>query len=455
VRDPNPQLKMHWKLLVIVVTQLFAATSSLQIRKAPAQTQTCTIASKYKVSGGTADDSPAITAAFAKCAKDATVVFEEGVDYNVLKPVSATNLSNVTIQMLGTLHLPTNITAIQALVNETTAATNASALYWFTFSGPSINYLGSPDITNGWIESYGQAWWDSNAVNGSGAPSRPHLMSFNTTNGSIQHLKSRKPIAWGCQISGKSITITDTIVDAVSNSTSFPFNTDGLDVGGTEITILNSVIYNGDDAIAVQAGASNILVQGGIIGYQSHGMSIGSLGQNQAKWANVSNITFNDITVVDAVYAARFKSWIGGKGLAKNVTWSNIHLYNVTFPIFVTQTYVNQGSAQTQLENGTTVGRPNNSTVNMEDFTWSGFTGTINSFSPGDGSCVSDVGHGLSVRKFTNNETAMLVQRRPPGSQAHRSSYHRMQHRTVMQELRLRQYPDIPGDDGTSDSSVY
>jgi hypothetical protein len=400
---------MHWTVLAIVVAQLFASTTSLQIRKASAQPQICTIPSKYKSSGGTADDSPAVTRAFAKCVKDATIVFEEGVDYNVLKPVSATNLSNVTIQMLGTLHLPTNITAVQALVNKTTAATNASALYWFTFSGPSIHYLGSPKITTGWIESYGQAWWDSNAVNGSGAPSRPHLMSFNTTDGSMQHFKSRKPIAWGCQVSGKNIMITDTIVDAVSNSTSFPFNTDGFDVGGTDITILNSVIFNGDDAIAVQAGASNVLFQGGTIGYQSHGMSIGSLGQNQAKWANVSNITFNDITVVDAVYAARFKSWIGGKGLAKNVTWSNIRVYNVTFPIFVTQTYVNQGSAQTQLENGTTVGRPNNSTVNMEDFTWSGFTGTINSFNPGDGSCVSDVSQAPLIRKRADSETAMLV----------------------------------------------
>ncbi|KAK5257270.1 hypothetical protein LTR40_009677 [Exophiala xenobiotica] len=215
-------------------------------------------------------------------------------------------------------------------------------------------------------------------------------MSFNVTNGSMQNLKSRKPIAWGVQVSGKNITISDTVVDAVSSTQAFPFNTDGFDVGGSDIRILNSVIFNGDDAIAVQAGAHDVLFQGGTIGYQSHGMSIGSLGQNQAKFANVTNIKFDDITVINAVYAARFKSWIGGQGLAKNITWSNLKVYNVTFPIFVTQTYFNQGSAQTQLENGTTVGRPNNSTVNMEDFTWANITGTINTFNPGDGSCVTD-----------------------------------------------------------------
>ncbi|KIW30020.1 uncharacterized protein PV07_05799 [Cladophialophora immunda] len=377
-------------ILVGSILQLVTWAASLEMRQSSGGQNTCTIASKYKSSGGKADDSPAVAAAFARCAENSTIVFGEGVDYNILQPIVATNLSNVVIQMQGNIHLPRNITAIQEMVNKTTAATNGSALYWFNFAGPSINYVGTQNVTNGWIDSYGQAWWDANPKNGSGAPARPHLMSFSTTNGSMKHFKSRKPIAWGVQVSGKNITISDTVIDAVSATEGFPFNTDGFDVGGSDIRILDSVIFNGDDAIAVQAGASDILFRGGTIGYQSHGMSIGSLGQNQARWANVSNVRFDDVTVIDAVYAARFKSWIGGKGLARNVTWSNIRVYNVTFPIFVTQTYVNQGSAQTQIENGTTVGRPNNSTVDMEDFTWANFTGTINTFNPGDGSCVSD-----------------------------------------------------------------
>jgi polygalacturonase len=183
--------------------------------------------------------------------------------------------------------------------------------------------------------------------------------------------------------------VSDAVIDGYSTNGSFPFNTDGFDVTGTNIKILNSVIFNGDDAIAVQSGSRDILFQGGTIGYQSHGMSIGSLGQEQGSFANVSNIKFNDMTVINAVYAARFKSWIGGQGLTRNVTWSNIRTYNVTFPIFATQTYFNQGSNQTQLENGATGGRPNNSTVQMSHFTWENFTG-VNTFQPGDGSCVTD-----------------------------------------------------------------
>lgn len=110
-------------------------------------------------------------------------------------------------------------------------------------------------------------------------------MSFNTTNGTMQYFKSSKPIGWNVQLLGSHITVTDTIIDAYSTTGSFPFNTDGFDVTATDVKFLNSIIYNADDAIAVQSGSHNILFQGGTIGYQTHGMSIGSLGQNQASFA--------------------------------------------------------------------------------------------------------------------------------------------------------------------------
>lgn len=395
--------------LSLSILSLPSTVKGFPTKDRPPRTQKCIVDSQYVSSNGTADDSPAIQQAFAKCSRDAVVVFKEGVDYNVFYPISAKNLSNVEIQMNGNLHLPQNITAIQALVNQSNALTYSTRLYWFSFAGPQIDYIGTSNVSSGWIYSYGQAWWDSNPVNGTGAPSRPHLMSFNTTDGSLQRYKSRKPIAWNVQLVGDNIVATDAIIDAYSTTGSFPFNTDGFDVTGTNIQILNSLIFNGDDAIAVQSGSRNIFFRGGTIGYQSHGMSIGSLGQNQASFANVSNVTFDDVTVVDAVYAARFKSWEGGQGLAKNITWSNIRTYNVTFPIFVTQTYTNQGSNQTQLESGGVTSRPNNSSVVMQDFTWANFTGTINTFQPGDGSCVSDpCWYNVGLPNLTHTEAIIL-----------------------------------------------
>jgi hypothetical protein len=67
------------------------------------------------------------------------------------------------------------------------------------------------------------------------------------------------------------------------------------------------------------------------------GLSIGSLGKSQGKFANVSNIHFDRITVAGGLYAARLKSWVGGQGLVSNVSWTNMKIHNVTFPVFITQ----------------------------------------------------------------------------------------------------------------------
>lgn len=369
---------------------LFAALAQVCLTLAR---NTCTVSS----SNGNGDDSAAITAAFKQCANNGVVTFSEGVDYNVFKPITVSNLNHVTIEMYGNLHLPQNVTYMQELYNQTIGDSDDDDLYWFDLEGPGLQYIGTSNISTGWIYSYGQAWWDANPTNGTGLDGRPHLMKFNTTNGKMDHFKSRKPIAWGVQVIGNNIQISNTIMDAYSTTGSFPFNTDGFDVTATDVTITDSTIFNGDDAIAIQSGSHNVLFQGGTIGYQSHGMSIGSLGEDQSEFASVSNIHFDDIVVISAVYASRFKSWVGGQGLAKNISWTNMKVYNVTFPIFVTQTYINQGGSQTQIGDGQTEERPNNSTVNMQDFTWANFSGTINTYMPGDGSCVTDVSHILVI----------------------------------------------------------
>jgi hypothetical protein len=113
-----------------------------------------------------------------------------------LASISATNLSNVEIHLQGNLHLPQNINAVQAAVNSNNTLAYSTTPYWFKLAGPSINFIGTSNVTNGWIYLYGQAWWDANPINGTGIVFRPHLMSFNTTNGSLQHFKSRKLITW-------------------------------------------------------------------------------------------------------------------------------------------------------------------------------------------------------------------------------------------------------------------
>ncbi|KAK1989838.1 family 28 glycosyl hydrolase [Colletotrichum falcatum] len=327
----------------------------------------------------TTSDAAAIADAFAKCASDAEIVFPAGAEYRAYEPVVATKLSNVVITLDGNLSLPRDIPALQKLVEV-----KGGSLTWFRLGGTNVQWIGSPEPDAGWIKSYGQAWWDLNRPGEAGAPNRPRLMQFNVTNGVMRNAKSMKPIARSFSIEGRNISISDAVVDARSDEGGgFPFDTGGFGVGAADVTITGSRILNGDDAVAVSDGARNVLFRRATIGFQTHGMSVGPLGSDASSQVDVRDIRFEDVDVQGGLYAARFKSWIGGKGLEKNITRSKIRVDNVTFPIFVTQTYYNQARPDCD--------RPSNSSVTMEDFTWEHFSGNINTYSPGDGSCTTNI----------------------------------------------------------------
>ncbi|KAJ8085226.1 hypothetical protein PM082_004020 [Marasmius tenuissimus] len=140
-------------------------------------------------------------------------------------------------------------------------------------------------------------------------------------------------------------------------------------------------IENGDDCLTVGSGAKNIhfrntYCEGG------HGLSIGSLGKGGSV-ADVQDVLIENVVMVDSLYGARFKSWTGGNGLARNITWRNIIFHDVPFPIYVTQNYWDQGVGP----------KPNSSTINnthVQDFTFENFIGDIKDVPYVEGSCVTD-----------------------------------------------------------------
>lgn len=71
-------------------------------------------------------------------------------------------------------------------------------------------------------------------------------MSFNTLTGTMQHFKSFKPVAWNVNLQGSNIVVTDTIIDAYSSTGSFPFNTDGFDVGVSRVSLRTRRFTNRD-----------------------------------------------------------------------------------------------------------------------------------------------------------------------------------------------------------------
>ncbi|KAI0778872.1 pectin lyase fold/virulence factor [Trametes elegans] len=340
------------------------------------------------------DDTPALSTALAtgKYSANATILFEKGTKYNIFTPVKFPALNNVEVRVEGNLSYPEDIATIQAIVGSSGFPGS-----WFTFTGGNnVTLRGSQDPQWGWVDAHGQAWWD--AVQ---QTNRPHGWAFSKiTNGVIRDMKLWKPIAWNFATSGSSyIHAFNNRIFAVSSTKSFPFNTDGFSAGGTDLVFENNHIQNGDDCLTVGSGAKNIVFKNSYC-EGGHGLSIGSLGKGGSV-ADVQNVLIENVVMKNSLYAARFKSWTGGNGLARNVTWRNIAFDNVMFPIYVTQNYWDQDLGA----------RPNASSINnthIQDFLLENFAGTIND-KPGhvEGSCVSDP-CWYAVEGATGKEVAIL-----------------------------------------------
>ncbi|KAK0209211.1 pectin lyase fold/virulence factor [Desarmillaria ectypa] len=320
------------------------------------------------------DDTPGLTASLANFTSKSTILFQKGVTYNIFTPVKFPKLTNVEVVIEGNITYPSDIAAVQAIV-----ASGHFEGHWFSFSGgDNVTLRGSTDPDWGWVDAHGQRWWDTMEQT-----NRPHGWSFSKiSNGVIKDMKIWKPIAWNFATSGSSnLHAFNNIILAVSDNSAFPFNTDGFSAGGTNMLFENNHIVNGDDCITVGSGASNIhfrnsYCEGG------HGLSIGSLGKNGAV-SNVQDVLIENVTMRDSLYAARFKSWSGGNGLARNITWKDIVLDNVPFPIYVTQNYWDQGL-------GTQPNSTNANSTHIEDMTFQNFSGTIRDTPYVEGSCVTD-----------------------------------------------------------------
>jgi polygalacturonase len=69
-----------------------------------------------------------------------------------------------------------------------------------------------------------------------------------------------------------------------------------------------------------------------------HGISIGSLGDDNSR-AEVSGILIDSVQLYGTTNGARIKTWQGGSGYAKDITFQNIIMDNVQNPIIIDQNY--------------------------------------------------------------------------------------------------------------------
>ena len=218
---------------------------------------------------------------------------------------------------------------------------------FISITGNNVGIIGP-----GTIEGNGAAWWAAFNANNN-MPHRPYLIRFSNCNYVLLRnvTLQNSPmfhVAFGAT---SNVTIDGVIVRAPTTSV----NTDALDPAGSHYLIENCDISTGDDDICLKPGStycSDITIRNCTIG-TGHGISIG--GQTNL---GLDGMTVTDCTFTGTDNGLRIKADPTEGGLVQNVTYSNLTMTNVQYPIVFYSYYDQVGNpGATSGSNQTTVAK--------------------------------------------------------------------------------------------------
>ncbi|KAK6939253.1 Glycoside hydrolase, family 28 [Dillenia turbinata] len=168
---------------------------------------------------------------------------------------------------------------------------------------------------SGAIDGKGSGWW------------QPQVRGLSLVNSPRRHMHIN-----GCN----TALLSNINITAPEDSP----NTDGIDVSNsTNVDIRDSNIATGDDCVAIGDNGKYINITGVICG-PGHGISIGSLGQNGAD-ASVEEVHVRGCTFHATQNGVRIKTWQGGRGYARKISFEHITLDGAHNPIIIDQFYCN------------------------------------------------------------------------------------------------------------------
>ncbi|XP_034695595.1 probable polygalacturonase At3g15720 [Vitis riparia] len=206
--------------------------------------------------------------------------------------------------------------------------------YWLHFA-----YLGGLTLTG------------SGTIDGQGAGSWPErkgvaaLQLFSITDLEINGLTHTNPQKAHISMTGcNGVNINNITISAPEDSP----NTDGIDIGySSHIQIQNSKIGTGDDCIAISTNCSFINITDVTCG-PGHGISIGSLGNPvYGGYDTVSEIHVRSCDFIGKnTTGVRIKTWQGGHGEVRNITYEYNKFYDIARPIVIDQFYCPDNACQ-------------------------------------------------------------------------------------------------------------
>lgn len=271
----------------------------------------------------------------------------DGVTTNTTAIQSAINAAAATSGG-GTVELPGPGTylcgplTMKSLVNlQVDGGATLMMLPKSAWSGTTTFILGSSlhdvEISGlGTIDGQGAGWW--------GSSSRPNFIQFTgTTRILIQNLTLHNPPTFHLMLKSKNSNITIQNLDIDTDPTS-P-NTDGMDIGSTNMLVQNCHISDGDDNIELGGSsdpAAYITITNCIFGH-GHGVSVGS-----DLAAGVHDVTVINCVFTNTDNGIRLKSDNDRGGLVQNLAYYNLKMSNIMYaPILIYSYYDSYGNPTT------------------------------------------------------------------------------------------------------------
>ncbi|XP_021989146.1 probable polygalacturonase At1g80170 isoform X3 [Helianthus annuus] len=145
-------------------------------------------------------------------------------------------------------------------------------------------------------------------------------------------------------VNGQQMQMAFTTCDTVAVSHVSVFspasspNTDGIHISeSTNVEIKDTTVRTGDDCISIVSNSSKVQVRRIVCG-PGHGISIGSLGKSDT-CDQVYDVSVQGAFLSNTENGLRIKTWQGGSGFVRNVTFEDVWMQNVSHPIIIDQYY--------------------------------------------------------------------------------------------------------------------
>ncbi|KAL6638096.1 hypothetical protein ACP70R_025668 [Stipagrostis hirtigluma subsp. patula] len=206
--------------------------------------------------------------------------------------------------------------------------------HWIVFRGVDKLAVNG----GGAVDGNGQRWWPYSCKINKALPCKeaPTALSFHfCTNLKVQDLKIVNSQQIHMSIEDcNNVQVARLSITAPGTSP----NTDGIHITRSrDLHVTNCKIKTGDDCMSIENGTHNLYVSKVVCG-PGHGISIGSLGDDNSR-AEVSGITIDTVQLYGTANGARIKTYQGGSGYARDITFQNMIMDNVKNPIIIDQNY--------------------------------------------------------------------------------------------------------------------